>query len=476
MRANAARSDTRAAGRTLRCTVVRAGALLVALAAPAMAIEPEACNALRGRLAALDKAGTSEASQWGEAIQKQREAFERGRAQYERYCSPSLFGGGPDPRCPAITQRNAEMQRNLAQLEKRYQRMGAAGPRAERLNVLASLKAYGCTDPRQAPVDQRQAADTRGTVTARWGADNGAPLSAGGPTTRPAPAGRYAVPGGTSDGRTIVLQGPNGPTLYREDNGRLIPLGPAAVASAAPQASQPTGLFGALFGSANDATPPGVATRSEATLAEPSTDMPEGELPSEGGAYRTLCVRTCDGYYFPISYATSRARFATDARVCQAMCPGTETRLFVHRNPGEDSEQAISADGEGIPYTRLPNAMRYRREVVSGCACGRADPTLLPASIDSDPTVKRRSVEVGDLRPELPLPRPRPRADDDPDTEWNRANGFVPRAIDPTPVEAAAPPGPYPEAGGAAPANASVGAGSGPRKVRVVGPKYFAGQ
>src|SRR6266540_3435428 len=31
--------------------------------------------------------------------------------------------------------------------------------------------------------------------------------------------------------------------------------------------------------------------------------------------YRTLCVRTCDGYYFPISYATNRSHFKTDAAV-----------------------------------------------------------------------------------------------------------------------------------------------------------------
>jgi len=40
--------------------------------------------------------------------------------------------------------------------------------------------------------------------------------------------------------------------------------------------------------------------------------------------YRTLCVRSCDGYYFPISYATGRGRFKTDAAVCASMYPPGE--------------------------------------------------------------------------------------------------------------------------------------------------------
>src|SRR5689334_3699710 len=30
------------------------------------------------------------------------------------------------------------------------------------------------------------------------------------------------------------------------------------------------------------------------------------------GSFRTLCVRSCDGFYFPISYATDRSHFKTD--------------------------------------------------------------------------------------------------------------------------------------------------------------------
>jgi len=41
------------------------------------------------------------------------------------------------------------------------------------------------------------------------------------------------------------------------------------------------------------------------------------------GTYRTVCVRTCDGGYFPVEFATSPARFGDDERQCKALCPAT---------------------------------------------------------------------------------------------------------------------------------------------------------
>ena len=36
-------------------------------------------------------------------------------------------------------------------------------------------------------------------------------------------------------------------------------------------------------------------------------------------SYKTLCVRICDGYYFPISNDTDRNRLSVDAGVCKSM-------------------------------------------------------------------------------------------------------------------------------------------------------------
>jgi hypothetical protein len=82
--------------------------------------------------------------------------------------------------------------------------------------------------------------------------------------------------------------------------------------------------------------------------------------------YRTLCVRLCDGYYFPISFATPVERLAADARACESRC-GAEARLFIHANPGGDVAEMTDFAGE--PYTKLPNAFLYRTEYIPSCKC-----------------------------------------------------------------------------------------------------------
>lgn len=120
-------------------------------------------------------------------------------------------------------------------------------------------------------------------------------------------------------------------------------------------ANQQRGFFETLFGGFRSNSGPG------------GGGMFSPDLPS--GTYRTLCVRTCDGYYFPISYATTPDRFAEDAQTCQATCPAAEVVMMTHRNPGEDVNQAVSASG--APYTSLPNAFKYRTEMVPACSCRR---------------------------------------------------------------------------------------------------------
>lgn len=82
--------------------------------------------------------------------------------------------------------------------------------------------------------------------------------------------------------------------------------------------------------------------------------------------YRTLCVRLCDGYYFPVSFATPHERLDGDARACESRC-GAEARLFIYANPGGDV--AEMTDLKGVPYTELPTAFLYRTEYIPSCKC-----------------------------------------------------------------------------------------------------------
>jgi Protein of unknown function (DUF2865) len=117
---------------------------------------------------------------------------------------------------------------------------------------------------------------------------------------------------------------------------------------------------------------------------------PGVDLGPQSGTFRTVCVRTCDGAYFPVSFATVQARFQDDEKTCKALCPATEATLFAYRNPGEDINQAVSINGQ--PYSALPNAFKFRTEFNPSCACKAAGQTWSDAlkSVDDKAAVEQQ--------------------------------------------------------------------------------------
>jgi hypothetical protein len=139
-----------------------------------------------------------------------------------------------------------------------------------------------------------------------------------------------------------------------------------------------------------------------------STPAAPGDFPQAGGGYRTLCVRSCDGYYFPISYATSPAHFAEDDQACHQQCPAADVTLYSHRNPGEEVSQAVAANGR--LYRDLPNAFRYRREVTPACTCRAPGQSWADAlGQTKDQTVERGDIVVTEEKSKA-MAQPRPDA------------------------------------------------------------------
>jgi hypothetical protein len=95
-------------------------------------------------------------------------------------------------------------------------------------------------------------------------------------------------------------------------------------------------------------------------------DDDEDQRPQYGATFRTVCVRLCDGYYFPVSFAVTPDRLERDAQVCTSRC-GNQGRLFVHNNPGGSAEDMV--DLAGRPYQQLKTAFLYRTEYVPSCKC-----------------------------------------------------------------------------------------------------------
>lgn len=91
------------------------------------------------------------------------------------------------------------------------------------------------------------------------------------------------------------------------------------------------------------------------------------EKPSFRPRYRTVCVRLCDGYFFPISNTSRRGDFYADSQQCQARCQSSDARLYYMPSSAPSIERA--RDQNGYAYTDLKTAFLYRKKITKSCAC-----------------------------------------------------------------------------------------------------------
>jgi len=209
-----------------------------------------------------------------------------------------------------------------------------------------------------------------------------------------------------------------------------------ANAAAAPG---PGSFLSNLFGGNSQIPPPG------ADLGPPS------------GTFRTVCVRTCDGGYFPVSFSTVPARFPDDENKCKALCPATEAVLYAYRNPGEDINQAVSTNGQ--PYTALPNAFKFRTEFNPTCACRAPGQTWSDALKTIDE--KAEAAQQGDIIvTEESAKKMQQRSQQQPATKSAKKGG-APQAGAPAPEPAPAP------------TTSAASDTSQNKSIRTVGPKFL---
>jgi hypothetical protein len=172
--------------------------------------------------------------------------------------------------------------------------------------------------------------------------------------------------------------------------GRLISGGAAALmaVSSAP-AAQAEDFLSALFG-AFGVHRPQLPVTPLSYGGEPDTAFPpEGSVSrprTYGGGAQAYCVRTCDGRYFPISATGNQSRAAS----CNSFCPAAETKILY----GSNIDTAVTENGK--PYSELPNAFRYREQLVAGCSCNGKDSVGLAAvKIEDDATLRRGDIIAG---------------------------------------------------------------------------------
>ncbi len=121
--------------------------------------------------------------------------------------------------------------------------------------------------------------------------------------------------------------------------------------------ADPRGFFEQLFG--------GPRQPEQEIMPEGQPIIADEGAPALGGG-RLICVKTCDGSFFPLTTPPGGGQSANE--MCQALCPGTETLAFAY--PGGDTglNRAVSLSSNQ-PYTSLANAFKFRKSFDESCAC-----------------------------------------------------------------------------------------------------------
>ncbi|MBL4645533.1 MAG: DUF2865 domain-containing protein [Rhizobiales bacterium] len=181
------------------------------------------------------------------------------------------------------------------------------------------------------------------------------------------------------------------------------------------------------------------------------------------GSYHTVCVRSCDGYFFPISFTTSRSLFQQDEAICKAKFPNNDVELFYHRQGITNAmETAISVSGEA--YASMPYAFKYLEAYHPTCKFdhGRGGRVVNSAALTGKILFVERSAQPKIIKMSFglngPVPVRRPVLGLDPETSMNLVGNFQPKAL---PIPTVLVSNPLIKDG---------------QRVKLVGPEQFFGQ
>lgn len=154
----------------------------------------------------------------------------------------------------------------------------------------------------------------------------------------------------------------------------------------APQPQQqPRTLFEALFGVPDRPPPPSGMPELDGQPIDPNAEKREPTW----GAGRPVCVRTCDGFFFPLANSPGGRENQED--MCQALCPAAETEVFYMAGDG-DIQNATRRGGGS--YAGLANAGRYLRQFDASCSCKKQGQSWAQALAEAEDMLDRRRGDV----------------------------------------------------------------------------------
>ena len=162
---------------------------------------------------------------------------------------------------------------------------------------------------------------------------------------------------------------------------------------------QPTNFLEALFGGGVRAPNPFESTTPASIPMSPDEQQQTIEKSIENekkganahaGSY-AVCVRSCDGSFFPVSYSGAGSRADSLEEVCRSLCPNADVALYSFPLGGT-IDQAVSSTGER--YVDMPNALKFQQSFDSTCSCRRKGESWAQALANAEARYGHESHDI----------------------------------------------------------------------------------
>jgi len=151
---------------------------------------------------------------------------------------------------------------------------------------------------------------------------------------------------------------------------------------------EPKNFFEELFGLDASEEPPEIRQQSPDSFGlapEPWVeDTPED---SRLGGSTAICVRECDGGFFPAGFHATSANLDDLDRLCKALCPNASVKLYT-RSQWRSLDDAVSIDG--VRYNEHPNAFKFQTSYDPACGCKPPDKSWAEVLADAEAILAER--------------------------------------------------------------------------------------
>lgn len=137
-------------------------------------------------------------------------------------------------------------------------------------------------------------------------------------------------------------------------------------------------------------TPRPVAAQVRRVRVPSRSARASADLTASALGTRTVCVRACDGYLFPLGRLKAKRDLPVHEAACAAACPNAPTALYTLAGRRSELDRAVSLAGQ--PYADLASANLFRTKRVADCSCQPEGVAAIPLPIERDLTLRTGDV------------------------------------------------------------------------------------